>query len=431
MSGNEFEGHEALIAKLQEGTLDAPAHLHRRVLAAGPDAPKRVRVPRSPRQRFFLVVPVAVTLAVAAGLVYGAANSGAPSASHKGGFISRFDKSLGQAPTGVNGATGLTGPTGATGATGPAGPTGATGAARPTVGYPNGYYSTARPTGAGGLTGDLTTATSRDHLNSLHSPLAGHSFGLLPSTYKGLKDARIARADSLAIPKNRLVHVAANLAVVVPNHGRLTQATNDATSIVTSLGGYSQDVQYLASRKGYGRADLDLRVPLAKTEVAIQKLGALGRLVSQAVSTQDLEKQFSQQTNQIGSLQRAITIYKQALQSASLTYSQRIEIQIRLANAEHQLKGTQKSRSQTVSSGRTAEIRLTLTTAHQAFLAAPHKRGRLGRLLHNAGGFLALEGVIVLYILIVAIPIFLVLALVWWFTRGRRHRDERRLLASA
>ena len=33
MSAFEFEGHEALVAQLRAGTLDAPDHLQRRVLA--------------------------------------------------------------------------------------------------------------------------------------------------------------------------------------------------------------------------------------------------------------------------------------------------------------------------------------------------------------------------------------------------------------
>jgi hypothetical protein len=33
MSGFEIEGHDALIAQLRAGTLEAPGHLHRRVLS--------------------------------------------------------------------------------------------------------------------------------------------------------------------------------------------------------------------------------------------------------------------------------------------------------------------------------------------------------------------------------------------------------------
>ena len=63
-------------------------------------------------------------------------------------------------------------------------------------------------------------------------------------------------------------------------------------------------------------------------------------------------------------------------------------------------------------------------------MAHHHKQGRLGRLLGSAGNFLGLEGIIVLYALIVLSPIVLIAALAWWIVRERRRREER-LLASA
>jgi hypothetical protein len=237
---------------------------------------------------------------------------------------------------------------------------------------------------------------------------------------------------ALTIPKGRLIHATAYLDVGVPSGRALTRATNSATEIVTGLGGYTQSSQINASRSGSGRAFLDLRVPLAHTEAAIAKLGKLGRILSQSVSTQDLEQQAKQQTSQIGQLRRAIAIYKQALNSGTLSGSQRVDVQIKLANAEHEIAGTRKAHSKTVKSGTTAEIRMSLSTTHHgAAVARHHKTGRLGQLLHNMGTFIGLEGLIVLYALIVAIPIVLLGALLWWITRGRRQRDERRLLASA
>ena len=200
---------------------------------------------------------------------------------------------------------------------------------------------------------------------------------------------------------------------------------------MTRLGGYAQNVQFQASRNGDGNAYLELRVPVGRAEAAIGKLSALGRLVSQSVSTQDLQQQFSKQTDTIGSLQRAIGIYEQALQNGSLSGSQRVIVEVRLENAEHQLTQLRKARSQTVASAATADIQLTLTTNQHAFVTPAGKSGRLGRLLGNAADFLGLEGIIVLYILIVAGPILLLVALGWGLVRERRRRDERRLLASA
>ena len=178
-------------------------------------------------------------------------------------------------------------------------------------------------------------------------------------------------------------------------------------------------------------AFLALRVPVGRAETAIARLGSLGRLVSQQISTQDLQQQLTHQTNQIGSVRRAIAVYEQALQSGSLSATQRVEIQIKLANAQHSLKLVRKARSGTVASGATADISLTLTTNKNGIVGGGHhKSGRFDRLLGSAGSFLALEGIIVLYALIVLAPFLLLGALAWWILRERRRREER-LLANA
>ena len=237
--------------------------------------------------------------------------------------------------------------------------------------------------------------------------------------------------ESLVIPKNRLVHADASLQVQVANHSALTEATNKATQIVTSLGGYAQSVQYQSAGKG-GNAFLALRVPVGKAETAIARIGQLGKLVSQQLSTEDLQQQLTRQTNQIGALRRAIAVYEQALQNGSLSAPERVAIQIKLENAQHTLKLLRKARSGTVASGATADISLTLTAHNGAgAVGGGHGSGRFDRLLSSAATFLALEGIIVLYALIVVGPILVVGGLAWWLLRERRRREESRLLASA
>jgi hypothetical protein len=255
-----------------------------------------------------------------------------------------------------------------------------------------------------------------------YSAAPNHSFGL----------ALTSGRDSLTIPRNRLVHAAATLEVRVPNRSALSQKTNKATQIVAGLGGYAQSVQYQSSHQGYGSAYLDLRVPVGKAQTAIAQLGALGTLVSQEISTRDLQQQLTRQNNQIGLLRRSIAVYEQALQSGTLSASQRVEIQIRLSNAQHSLKLLRKARTSTLASGATADISLTLTTSKNAIVVPHHHRsGRFGRLLGSAAGFLGLEGIIVLYALVVLSPVLVLGGLGWWVLRERRRREESRLLASA
>ena len=232
------------------------------------------------------------------------------------------------------------------------------------------------------------------------------------------------------IPKNRLVHAVASLQVGVKS-ANLSDKTNEASQIVGSFGGYAQSVRYQATHQGDGEAFLALRVPVQNAQKAIAKLGGLGTLLSQQVSTQDLQAKLNGQNSGIGSLRRAIAVYENALQSTTLSASERVALQIKLNNARHALARLRHSRNSTLASGATADISLLLTTRNHA-IVAPHHGGstRIGRLLGSAAHFLALEGIIVLYALIVLAPVLLLGALAWWILRERRRREER-LLASA
>jgi hypothetical protein len=243
--------------------------------------------------------------------------------------------------------------------------------------------------------------------------------------------AGVQAQNSVVIPKNRLVHAVASLEVQVKTRTDLSKETNEATQDVSSLGGYAQSVRYQASHDGGGSAVLALRVPVQKAQTAIARLGGLGILLSQQVSTQDLQAKLTQQTSQVGSLRRSIAVYETALQSTTLPASQRVIIQIRLNNARHQLSRLRHARTGTLASGATADISLLLTT-HNGAVAVTHHHGngRFGRLLGSAAGFLGLEGIIVLYGLVVLSPLLLLGALGWWILRERRRREER-LLARA
>jgi hypothetical protein len=232
------------------------------------------------------------------------------------------------------------------------------------------------------------------------------------------------------IPKNRLVHAVASLQVGVKGKN-LSAKTNEASQIVGSFGGYAQSIRYQATHQGDGEAILSLRVPLQNAQKAIAKLGGLGTLLSQQVSTQDLQAKLSHQTSAIGSLRRAIAVYENALASTTLPASQRVDIQIKLNNARRALARLRHARAGTLASGATADISLLLTTQNHAIVVHHHHGStRIGRLLGSAAHFLALEGIIVLYALIVLAPLLLIGALVWWVVRERRRREER-LLASA
>jgi Domain of unknown function (DUF4349) len=377
---NELDGHEALVSELRANPPVAPERLRQRVLELGPGSrSRRAALPRSRRGRALAVVLVAAAIAVAAALVHGFVTSGSKSATLKP----------------VHGLVQV---------------------------RPNTIAHTALK--GGSTTTVVQAATAR-------APKAFETYKRATgNSGQPLNLDNLPAAEVLTIPKNRLVHADASLQVHVGGHSALTSATNKATQIVSSLGGYAQSVQYQSETKGGGSSFLALKVPVGKAQTAIGRLAQLGTLVSQQVSTQDLQQTLTRQTNGIGTLRRAIAVYEQALKTP-LTASQRIEIQIKLANARHSVKVLRKARAGTVASGAAADISLTLTTSKSSIVGGgSHTSGRFDRLLGGAAGFLALEGIIVLYALVVLSPLLVIGGLAWVFLRERRRRDERRLLAS-
>jgi hypothetical protein len=373
MSASEFEGYEALVSELRANPPVAPERLRQRVLEGAP-APRRQRSRK--RKLALVVVPVAIVLAVGAALVHGFVSSG----------TRRTQANAKVAPT-----------------LGLAGPATTTPSAAQSYHVPQSKVT------------DENVFSANSQADAAGTPLSAVG-----------KSAERA----LTIPRNRLVHAVASLQVGVKS-SNLSDKTNEASRIVGSFGGYAQSVRYQQSHQGYGEALLALRVPVQNAQKAIAKLGNLGTLLSQQVSTQDLQAKLTHQNNGIGSLRRAIAVYENALQSPTLSASERVALQIKLNNARHALSRLRHARNGTLAAGATASISLLLTTRGHA-IVAPHHHGssRIGRLLGNAAHFLALEGIILLYALIVLAPFLLLGALAWWIVRERRRREER-LLAAA
>jgi Domain of unknown function (DUF4349) len=397
---NELDGYEALVSELRATAPAAPESLRQRVLDGAP-APRRRM---SKRRRLALVVlPVAVVLAVGAAFVHGFVSSG--SRNH----ATALEAALRASNPRLNGV--------------------AAGSGHAPAATPSTTAKEAVPASKGvddafGPVSKSTSSYSISHgLNTAQSDSLGLAAG---TTAKRL----LGTPQALAIPRNRLVHAVAALEVRVKSRSDLSAKTNRASQIVSSLGGYAQSVRYQNSRNGYAESVLELRVPVQKANAALGKLSALGTVESQQVATQDLQQKLTHENSGIGSLQRAIAVYESALNSGTLSGSQRVIIEVRLNNARRQLSQLRHARTGTLASGATASISLLLTTHNQAIVAHHHhKQGRLGRLLGSAARFLGLEGIIVLYALIVLSPIVLIGALAWWIVRERRRREER-LLAS-
>jgi hypothetical protein len=227
----------------------------------------------------------------------------------------------------------------------------------------------------------------------------------------------------------RLQHTDASLEVEVAGADRVSAATTKAARIASELGGYAQSVRFDSSRDGSGSAQLDLRVPAANVRSALARLETLGSVVSQTLSQEDLQRLFAQETSRIAQLRRRVAALAKAVAEPSLPEAQRILVGLRLSEARRSLAQALAARKGTLAAAADARISLLLTTKPKA-AAVAHQRGRLGRMIHSAAGFLALEGTIALYALVVLSPLLVLAATAWWLVRLRRRREERRLLAA-
>jgi hypothetical protein len=224
---------------------------------------------------------------------------------------------------------------------------------------------------------------------------------------------------------SRLRHAEATLEVRVTDGEKLSQATTKATRIAASLGGWAQSVSYTSE----GRAVLDLRVPVDKVQTVVARLGALGTLVSQQLSVQDLQQQLAAESARIAQLRRRIAALEKAVANPALPDAQRVLLRIKLAEARRSLAQSLKARKGTLAAGATANVALTLSVKPKA-AAVVHHHGRLGRMLRSAVGFLALEGMVALYALVVVGPLVVLAAAAGALVRSRRRREEQRLLAT-
>ena len=247
---------------------------------------------------------------------------------------------------------------------------------------------------------------------------------LAPKRAAGTFDqAASAKAQGQVVTgsSGRLQHTDASLELQVGNDKDLANATTRATHVATSLGGYAQSVHYAS----HGTSIIDLRIPAENVQAAISRLTALGTLVSQKISITDLQQRLKTQSDEIGQLRRRIAALQTALKDASLPDAQRVLLQIKLAESKRALSQRLHARQGTVTAGTMAHVALRIGTK-KSIVTPPHKRGRIGRMLHSAVGFLALEAIVVLFALIVASPIALVAFLIWFW----RRRSVDRLLAA-
>ena len=240
-----------------------------------------------------------------------------------------------------------------------------------------------------------------------------------------------ALSNSVAVPApnpNRYQNYQASLRVRVKDFDALGKRTSDAMQITHQLGGYVASVQQSTTSGAPGEADLVLRVPVAHVQSALIRLSALGTVLEQHVSIQDLNAVVSAQRQRILQLKLEIARITATLQQ-SLPADVRLRLQFQLDEAKRSLSNVTGANASTLRAAAMSRIALSLTTEKTA--VAKHHRSFLGRSTHAAFTFLAGAGAIALAALIVLSPLLVIAVLFVLGLRAYRRREERRLLAAA
>jgi hypothetical protein len=228
---------------------------------------------------------------------------------------------------------------------------------------------------------------------------------------------------AIAPSPGRLQRFDAQLDLRVEDLDELSAATQSAMRIARSLGGHVQSVSYDAPSAGIGSAQMTLRVPIARVQSALVQLSSLGTIVGQRFGIEDLQGTADDLATQIAETQRQIAQLSRQLANPDLLEEERVVLQAQRAEARRRLTDLRAALGGTREEARLATVQLSLTT--EQLDTAPAEDGAIDRILD----ILVIEGLIALYVLVIAGPLVLLAVLVWLVLRLRRRRGEARLLA--
>jgi Domain of unknown function (DUF4349) len=239
-------------------------------------------------------------------------------------------------------------------------------------------------------------------------------------------DLGAAQDSTVGPTPGRAQRVSATLTVEVADSDAVSRAAQEALDLTRSLGGHVVSASVATGEEG--TAALTVRVPVARVQDAITGLSALGRIVSQQVTIDDLQEQLDTLERREASLRAQIARITARLETEQLDAETRAVLEARRRTLQAELRQVKAGVAATNAEAQMATVQLTVVTPGVSGAIAPPP-GRIDRTLEEALNVLAWEGVIVLGLLIVLAPFALVGIAAWLGHRLYRRREEDRLLA--
>jgi len=209
----------------------------------------------------------------------------------------------------------------------------------------------------------------------------------------------------------------------------LSAATKRALRLTRSFDGYVRTVEY-GSGAERGSAYLVLRVPVGSVQEAIVRFSALGEIIDQHVSIQDVQPQLDRRFRAMQTLRDAIARLQARLASPTLSADERKALENELVASRRQLLELQREQVRLQRQTSFATVSIALRSTAEA-VAVPSDPGRIGRALDRSGSILLDEVKVVVYVLVVGAPLLALAALVLGGSHLRRRRTESRLLSTS
>jgi hypothetical protein len=167
---------------------------------------------------------------------------------------------------------------------------------------------------------------------------------------------------------------------------------------------------------------------VAKVQDAIVQLSALGRIVSQQVTIDDLQATLDALERRERSVRAQIALVSARLETEDLDAPTRARLESRLQTLRGELRELRRDTAATNAEARMATIQVSVVTP--GALGAVPVPSRLDRTLDEALNVLVWEGVVALAIAIIAAPFAALILATWLGRRFYRRREEERLLAT-
>jgi hypothetical protein len=240
------------------------------------------------------------------------------------------------------------------------------------------------------------------------------------ATAAGGAFAKSSANDAAALPApspSRVQRISTSLELRVSNAQAVSGATKKAVAVARSLGGFASRLNVdAAGRTGY--AAIVLRIPKQHLQQAVTRLSALGTIVGENMSLEDLQTQVDASAQKLKRLEARLAYWQSQPQTE--------QAQKQVASFTAAIAKLRRSRAATIRSASYATLTLQLTSRPAPTpVAVHHGRGPL----HDLGIAFRWLGIGAIYAVALGAPVAAVLALLWLAARGVRRRREDALLS--